>query len=388
MVRTRTTDIPDLGGAAPPVAKGRGRGRGRAPARGRGQGHPRAAPVAPPANPVEDPIIEELGEVPLPDPAPMDFMTALGFQEREELWCQLEQLEQGQMSVTDYEAIFSELSRHALMILPTDAERVQRFVAGLHPSIRASMAREVEMGTDYQLVVEISRRIEGYRQRGREQMQQDKRTRFLGEFRGAPARGRGSTYLYVLSMFAHFLDIPRESLGPLVYVSTSVGDSVVVNHIYRSCVVTFCGYETIADLLLLNMIDFEVILGMDWLSPYHAILDCYAMTVTLAMPELPILDWKGSSVSSSSQVISFLKGRHLVKKGCLAYLAYVRGTTAESPMIDSVPVVREFADVFPSDLPGMPPDCDIDFRIDLAPGTQPISIPSYRMAPKELKEQL
>ncbi|XP_070007519.1 uncharacterized protein [Nicotiana sylvestris] len=111
--------------------------------------------------------------------------------EREELRYQIEHLEQGQMSVTNYKARFSELSRHALMILPTDAERVRRFVAGLLPRIRSGMAREVEMGTEYQLVVEIAHRIEGYRQRGREQMQQDKRARFSGEFRGAPARGRG-----------------------------------------------------------------------------------------------------------------------------------------------------------------------------------------------------
>ncbi|XP_070057031.1 uncharacterized protein [Nicotiana tomentosiformis] len=95
------------------------------------------------------------------------------------------------MSVTDYEARFSELSRHALMILPMDTERVRRFVAGMHSGIRANMAREVEMWTSYQLVVEIARRIEGYHQRGREQMQQDKRDRFSGEFRGTPARGRG-----------------------------------------------------------------------------------------------------------------------------------------------------------------------------------------------------
>ncbi|XP_070041562.1 uncharacterized protein [Nicotiana tomentosiformis] len=88
--------------------------------------------------------------------------------EREELRGQFEQLEQGQMSVTDYEARFSELSHHALMILPTNTERVQRFVVGFHPNIRDSMAWEVEMGTGYQLVVEIARRIEGYRQRGRE----------------------------------------------------------------------------------------------------------------------------------------------------------------------------------------------------------------------------
>ncbi|XP_070056797.1 uncharacterized protein [Nicotiana tomentosiformis] len=277
------------------------------------------------------------------------------------------------MSVTDYEVRFSELSRHALMILSTDAERVQRFVAGQYSGIRANMAREVEMGTSYQLVVEIARRIEGYRQRRRGQMQQDKRARFSREFRGAPSRGRGQfgrvqhsrpsysspppprgtpacpyisatlessyrppaiqgsssgysgyqgssnsyfiampessyrppaiqasssgstrhqrfTYSYVSSLFAHFLDIPRESLGTPVYASTPVGDSMVMDRIYQSCVITFYGYETIADLLLLDMIDFEVILGMDWLSPYHVILDCHAKTITLAMPELRRLE--------------------------------------------------------------------------------------------------
>ncbi|XP_070048582.1 uncharacterized protein [Nicotiana tomentosiformis] len=76
----------------------------------------------------------------------------------------------------------------------------------------------------------------------------------------------------------------------------------------------------------------------------------------------------------------------MVEKGCLAYLAYVRDTIAENPTIDLVPVLREFPDVFPSDLPGMPPDHDIEFCINLASDTQPISIPPYRMALKELKE--
>ncbi|XP_070020198.1 uncharacterized protein [Nicotiana sylvestris] len=117
----------------------------------------------------------------------------------------------------------------------------------------------------------------------------------------------GFMYSYVSYLFAHFLDIPRESLVTPVNVSTPMGDSLVVDRIYQSCVVTFCGYETRADLLLLDMINFEVILGMDWLSPYHAILYCHAKTVTLAMLEFSRLEWKGSSVSSSSRVISFLK---------------------------------------------------------------------------------
>ncbi|XP_070040755.1 uncharacterized protein [Nicotiana tomentosiformis] len=159
----------------------------------------------------------------------------------------------------------------------------------------------------------------------------------------------GSTYSYVSSLFAHFLGVSRESLITTVYMSTPVGDSVAVDQIYRSRVVTFYSYETRADLLLLDMIDFEIILAMDWLSPYHVVLNFYAKTVTLAMPEFPRLEWKGLSVSESNQVISFLKARHLVEKGCLAYLAYVRDTTAETPTIDSVPVVWELSDVFPSD---------------------------------------
>ncbi|XP_070020658.1 uncharacterized protein [Nicotiana sylvestris] len=181
-------------------------------------------------------------------------------------------------------------------------------------------------------------------------------------------------FIYVISVFS-FLDIPCKSLGTPVHVSTNVGDFVVVDQIYQSCVVTFCGFETIADLLLLDMTDFEVILGMDWLSPYHAILDCHAKTVILVMTELPRLEWKGSSVSTSIRVIFFLKARHMFEKGCLAYIAYVLDTTIESLMIDSLPVVWEFADVFPSNLPDMPMDRDIDFCIDLA-------------QLKELKDQL
>ncbi|XP_070036206.1 uncharacterized protein [Nicotiana tomentosiformis] len=93
----------------------------------------------------------------------------------------------------------------------------------------------------------------------------------------------GSTYFYVSSLFNLYLDISRESLGVLVYVSMPVGDSVVVDQFYQSCIVTFYVYEARADLQLLDMIYFKVILGMDWLSPYHAILIFHAKTVTLAM---------------------------------------------------------------------------------------------------------
>ncbi|PHT43055.1 Formin-like protein 1 [Capsicum baccatum] len=79
--------------------------------------------------------------------------------------------------------------------------------------------------------------------------------------------------------------------------------------------------------------------------------------------------------------------RKLIERGCLSFLSHIRNTNVVSPpSLDSVCVVREFMDVFPTDLPGIPPDLDIDFSIDVELSTKPISIPPYRMALTELKE--
>ena len=72
----------------------------------------------------------------------------------------------------------------------------------------------------------------------------------------------------------------------------------------------------------------------------------------------------------------------MVSKGCLAFLAHLKDDTTQVPSIESVSVVRELLDVFPTDLPGMPPDRDIDFCIDLEPGTRPISIPLIEWLPQ------
>ena len=61
-------------------------------------------------------------------------------------------------------------------------------------------------------------------------------------------------------------------------------------------------------------------------------------------------------------------------------------TGKEGTILDEIPVVREFPDVFPDDIARLPPEREVEFTIDLIPGTEPISIPPYRMAPAELRE--
>ncbi|XP_070014510.1 uncharacterized protein [Nicotiana sylvestris] len=103
----------------------------------------------------------------------------------------------------------------------------------------------------------------------------------------------GSVYSYVSFYFASYLVVSHDSLNAPIYVSTPVGDSIIVDRVYHSCVLTIGSLETSVDLLLLDMVDFDVILGMNWLSSDHVILDYQAKMVTLAFPGLPRLEWRG-----------------------------------------------------------------------------------------------
>ena len=99
-----------------------------------------------------------------------------------------------------------------------------------------------------------------------------------------------------------------------------------------------------------------------------------------------VFEWSGNFVSPKSHFISYLKARKLISKGFIYHLVRVKDTKSETLTLQSVNVVNEFSDVFLDNLPGIPPDREIEFGIDLLPDTQPISIPPYRMAPAELKE--
>ena len=98
----------------------------------------------------------------------------------------------------------------------------------------------------------------------------------------------------------------------------------------------------------------------------------------MAKPGTDPLVWEGDYTSTLVRIISFLRAKRMVIKGCLSFLAHIRDDTSKVPTIESILIVREFLDVFPANQPGMPLDKDIDFCIDLEPGTRPISIPSLK----------
>ncbi|XP_070677827.1 uncharacterized protein [Malus domestica] len=164
------------------------------------------------------------------------------------------------------------------------------------------------------------------------------------------------------------------------------GDKCIVDSVYLGCPVMVEGVIMSADLIPLDIVDFDVILGADWLHHNRAHIDCYGKSVTFYRPGLPEVTFEGERSGVRHGVISAIRARKLLSKGCQGYLAHVVLNDVAPTSIEEVGVVRHYPDVFPDDLPGLPPDREVEFSIDLLPGTDPISLTPYRMAPAELRE--
>ena len=116
------------------------------------------------------------------------------------------------------------------------------------------------------------------------------------------------------------------------------------------------------------------------------IVDCRMKRVTLRKPNDDEVIFIRERSNHLYNVISATSARKMVRKGCEAYLAYVIDTVKARPSVSDIPTVSDFPDVFLEEFPGLPPQREIEFDIDVVPGATPASITPYRMAPLELKE--
>jgi len=120
-----------------------------------------------------------------------------------------------------------------------------------------------------------------------------------------------------------------------------------------------------ANLVILSVLGIDVILGMNWMSKHGVLIDTSTRVVMLREPD-----------SKEAFLVQLPKNDDIH-----------HATNAIRPLtVAEIPVVCEFPVVFPEDLPGLPPDRDVEFKIDLIPGTAPITRRPYRMPPNELAE--
>ncbi|XP_043698599.1 uncharacterized protein LOC122649482 [Telopea speciosissima] len=135
------------------------------------------------------------------------------------------------------------------------------------------------------------------------------------------------------------------------------------------------------------MKDFDVILGMDWLSAHGATVMCVERKIVFKLKEGDEFTYKSEPVRKPKKVtISALQAKKLLDEGCQGYLATIMDIKAKVKPLEELDVVQEFPDVFPEDLTQLPTEREMEFAIDLIPGAASVSKAPYRMAPIELKE--
>ena len=178
-----------------------------------------------------------------------------------------------------------------------------------------------------------------------------------------------ATHLFISTKFIAQVKIEIQPIDCSMVVSLPTGDSLIADIVYMGCRVIIKGREFRANLVLLDIQDFDIILGMDWLSRHHATMDFFMKEVKFCRPgELEITFCRVRKILSSSMMSVMMAGK-MLRKSYPGYLAYAVEVRDDDMRLEDIPVVREFPDVFPDDLPRLPPEREIDFQIELAPGT-------------------
>ncbi|KAA0047858.1 ty3-gypsy retrotransposon protein [Cucumis melo var. makuwa] len=196
----------------------------------------------------------------------------------------------------------------------------------------------------------------------------------------------GSSHSFISSAFVLHARLEVEPLHHVLSVSTPSGECMLSKEKVKACQIEIAGHVIEVTLLVLDMLDFDVILGMDRLAANHASIDCSRKEVAFNPPLMASFKFKGEGSRSLPQVISAIRASKLLSQGTWGILASLVDTREVDVSLSSEPVVRDYPDVFPEELPGLPPHREVEFAIELESGTVPISRAPYRMAPAELKE--
>ncbi|GJT17244.1 putative reverse transcriptase domain-containing protein [Tanacetum coccineum] len=176
----------------------------------------------------------------------------------------------------------------------------------------------------------------------------------------------GADRSFISTAFSSLINIAPTSLENCYDVELADGKLVEIDTIIRGCTLNFLGHPFNIDLMPVELGSFDVIIGMDWLRRCHAVIVC---------------DEKLVQIPYGSETLTFCgnessNGRESRKEKA----------ESKEKQIKDVPIVQDFPEVFPEDLPGLPPARPVEFQIDLIPGAAPVARAPYRLAPSEMKE--
>ncbi|GKB92902.1 putative reverse transcriptase domain-containing protein [Tanacetum coccineum] len=172
----------------------------------------------------------------------------------------------------------------------------------------------------------------------------------------------GADRSFVSTAFSSLIDIIPTTLDHGYDIELADGKIIGVNTLIQGCTLNFLNHPFNIDLMPVELDSFDVIIGMDWLTKYHAVIVCDEKLVCVLFGnEILIIrgDESNSGHESRLNIISCTKTQKYLLKGCHVFLAHITAKKAEEKSdekwLEDVPIVRDFPKVFPEDLPGIPP---------------------------------
>ncbi|GJY23382.1 putative reverse transcriptase domain-containing protein [Tanacetum coccineum] len=198
----------------------------------------------------------------------------------------------------------------------------------------------------------------------------------------------GADRSFVSTAFSSQIDITPSTLDHYYDVELADGRIIGLNTIFKGCTLNFLNHQFNINLMPVELGSFDAIIGMDWLAKYQAVIVCAEKIVRIPWRNKTlIIHGDGSTQGNVTRlnIISCTKTQKYMEKGFPIFLAHVTTKEvedkSEKKRLEDVPIVQDFPEVFPEDLPGLPPTRQVEFQIDLVPGAAPAEI-------KELTEQL
>ncbi|GJS44138.1 putative reverse transcriptase domain-containing protein [Tanacetum coccineum] len=173
-------------------------------------------------------------------------------------------------------------------------------------------------------------------------------------------------FSFISTKFAPLLNVKPTIVSPGYVIEVANGKEEEVYRIIRDCKLELGNSLFTIDLIPLGHGSLDVIVGMDWLSKNKAEIVCHEKVVRIPLEGGEVLQVQGKRTLGGTKTLM--------------------STKADEPELSDIPIVREFTDVFPEDLSRLPPQRQVEFRIDLIPGATPVVKSPYRLAPSEMQE--
>ncbi|GKF01326.1 putative reverse transcriptase domain-containing protein, partial [Tanacetum coccineum] len=155
--------------------------------------------------------------------------------------------------------------------------------------------------------------------------------------------------------------------------------------IIQGCTLILLNQPFEIDLMPIKLGSFDVVIGMDLLSKYHVRIICDEKVVHILIDGETLII-RGDRSKTRQSLISCIKTERYISRGYQVFVAQEMEKKLDEKRLEDIPVVREFLEVFPEDLPGLPPIRQVEFQLDLIPGATPVARAPYRLANSEMQE--